>query len=100
MSLFALILFCAFYSILPASKITFCTHMYRYDMTQGPLFEALIFSAGYAVTVDHISVSAFGGVGVTGQQHQHILLRLDKNFVNVVGFYDLDGCGLVSQRFP
>ena len=44
-------------------------------MTQGPLLETLAFSAGYAVTVDHISASALGGVGVTGQQLQHILLR-------------------------
>ena len=74
--------------------------MYRYDMTQGPLFEALVFSAGYAVTVDHISVSALGGVGVTDQQRQHILLWLDKNFVNVGGVYDLDGRDLVNKRLP
>ncbi len=60
----------------------------------------LLFSAGYAVTVDHISVFTPGGVGVTGQQRQHILLRLDKNFVNVVGSYDPDGHDIVSQRLP
>ena len=60
----------------------------------------MLFSADYAVTVDHISVSALGGVGVTGQQRQHIPLQLEKDFVIVVGFYDLDGRGLVSSEFP
>ena len=37
---------------------------------------------------------------MAGQQRQHIQPWLDKNLVNVVVFYDLDGRGLVSQRLP
>ena len=37
---------------------------------------------------------------MTDQQRQHILLWLDKNFVNVGGVYDLDGRDLVNKRLP
>ena len=52
-------------------------HYYR-TRSKGLLSRPLLFSAGYAVTLDHISVSALGGVGVTGQQRQHIPPRLDR----------------------
>ena len=53
-----------------------------------------------AVTIDYISVLAPGGVGVAGEQRQHIPPWLDQYLVDVVGLYDLDGRDLIGQRFP
>ena len=53
-----------------------------------------------AVTVDHIPVSAPGGIGVAGEQRQHIPPWLDQYFVDVVWLYDLDGRDLIGQCFP
>ena len=70
-------------SCLQDAVITFCTHMYRYDMTQGPLIEALAFFSqlrGHSRL--HICICPWRRV-MAGRQHQHIQPWLDKNFVIV-----------------
>ena len=51
-------------------------------------------------TVHHIPLSSAAGIGMAGQQRQQVAVRLNFDFLHLVGLDDPNVGHRIGQRFP